>query len=162
MLNSNSLFACRVLRHTPVDIQSLTSSLHIPTDAPPFIHSLVSTLQHWQAPSDPQEPPKPMDISQMLSALRQMKEVPSSTTTTSEDHIGNGHTHSPEDSEVLAVSEDQNDINDSKTEVGVTLSMVETLIDQKLSALEERLLTYIDKKLAEIMSLDKRNSEMDL
>lgn len=63
---------------------------------------------------------------------------------------------------MLAVSEDQNDINDSKTEVGVTLSMVETLIDQKLSALEERLLTYIDKKLAEIMSLDKRNSEMDL
>lgn len=130
------------------DLHGLIGSLPLPSNAPPFIQGLVSSLHQWQQSGEtppaanphPSSSSKPesLDLLQMMSALRQLRPASHDTpeSSTSEPH------------EQEATRGAQGAGRNSTDPVNCS---IEAFVEQKMGELEERMRSYIDGKVAEIM-----------
>ena len=140
-------------RKNDTDMQELVDSLPIPSNAPPFLHGLISSLQCYQASN---RQTASYDISQMLTAFRQITAIPPDRELLRD---GSGvNDHRDENSESVNT---ETEVNAKLDGSSLTLSRIEALIDQKMEKLERRMQGYIDAKFAEIMNhiekIEKRN-----
>ena len=122
--------------HTPAttsseDIKQLASSASLQS-APPFLKLLVSSLQSYTAkrpdstPSLSQNSTVPPELSQMMTAFKQLRPIQNHTNGTSESDEA---TASKEEQSRVEVNED-----------------VVALVECKVSEMEKRILEYIDSK----------------
>lgn len=146
----------------PADLQDLVNSLPVPSNAPPFLVGLISSLQQWQesttarANANPlsnnsgkdESSQQPVDILQMMTAFRQIKPVsitPAANTDTEDEQHSRGE-------QVADSQEDKGCVVESTEHTSVPLSDIEALIDQKMRELEKRMQSYIDAKVDAIMN----------
>lgn len=127
----------------PPDLESLISSLPLQSNGPPYLHGLLSSLQHFSSHSSlpARDGEQQLDITQMISAFRQLRPVRSD----------------PETSETAVPNQDREE-HEEPTQckevdtASVPLGSLEALLDKKIAELEERLKCYIDTKVAGIVN----------
>ena len=154
---------------------------------PPFLGSLISTLQSCQARQGEStgrekgrissaaatcggEPLMPPEIAYMISTFQGIQETNrqseeskrrSEETSSQSDSLSETAPTSA-DAAAAAAAAGKEEISDVTSKESVTLSQVEALVEAKVKALEERLVQYIDTKLNELVRGFKRKAEIDL
>ncbi len=144
------------------------SSISVSPSVPPFLSSLLSSLQKYQGhngeaagtishgpPRSDSEESRASDFSQMLSAFRQIKPMPSKPSSQDTPQL-------EETKDIEASSSARQEALTADVKMGDTdLSTIEELIDKKMRELESRMKNYIDDKLAYIMDqMGMKQSEL--
>ena len=137
------------------DLQSLLSSLPLQSNTPPFLHTLISSLQHLSTPSHPtpaqhptQDQARPPDITQMMAAFRQLRPTPNENKT-SENGAPNGVGQGEGEPEQHGVDPD---VEEKEEAAAQSVRNLEALLDRKMAELEQRLKCYIDNKVAAVLN----------
>lgn len=135
------------------------------TNTPPFLSSLISSLQFYQASKEPMaalptsRSQLPPEIAHMVSAFQEMRPTVAEMPSPANEGYSESHGKPPEKGteEEMVGSES---FQDSLTAT-LTLARVEHLIDDKMRELETRLKGYVDAKFNEMMNCIKRESKLE-
>lgn len=152
LLLPNRMDAAVHVQSKPPDLQSLISSLPLPSNSPPFLQHLLSSLQqlsstHTCTPVRGEEKTQSLDISQMVTAFRQLRPAPSNPASSkTESHMDRQEQVEQSDSADVVMSEVMELVPTP------SLSSLEAMMDQKIAELEKRLKHYVDDKVAALLN----------
>lgn len=141
---------------TPLQTKpDLINALPLPANAPPFLHGLLTSLQQCQGANGPDhksqqhtraQPSTPsMDITQMMSAFRQLR--PKLSTAEASNTEASSEGENRDDAADSAASGEVEMEECDRT----SLSKIEALMDEKMRVLEQRMQSYVNAKVAEMM-----------